>query len=65
MSILGIIAGIIIVCLVFWAVPKLLGAFNVQEPVRTVVWVVVVVLAVLLFLQLSGIYPFATHVPLR
>lgn len=39
---------VIVLLLVLWAVKSLMAAFAIDEPIRTVVWVVVVILAVIL-----------------
>lgn len=47
MSILGILVALVILCLIYWAATRLMDAFGVGDPIRTVVLVVLVILAVL------------------
>jgi len=44
MSLIGFVIGLVIIGLLWWAVQKLLGAFGIGDPIRTVVLVVFVVL---------------------
>jgi len=47
MSILALLVALVIICLLFWAVNAILGAFGVGDPIATVVKVAFVVLVVL------------------
>lgn len=58
MSLIGILVGIIIVGVLLWACSRLLAAFAVTEPLHTIIWVLVVVVSLVLFLQFSGLYSF-------
>lgn len=44
MSLIGLLFLVLIVCVVIWATRALLAAFSVGEPIRTVVWIAVVLL---------------------
>ncbi len=46
MSILGLLILLIVFCVIVWAARALLTAFAVPEPISTVVWVLIVLLAV-------------------
>lgn len=46
MSLLGLLVGLIIICLVFWAARALLTAFGIGDPIATVVYVVLVILVI-------------------
>lgn len=55
MSLLTILIVLILACVVLWAVRAILAAFSVGDPIRTVVWVVLVVLIVFWIVsQLGG-----------
>lgn len=53
---ISIIVAIIVIGVLLWGVNKLLGAFVVPEPLRTIIWVVVVIIAVFAFLDIAGLY---------
>jgi hypothetical protein len=54
MNIIGILIALIIICVLFWAVRALMGAFGIGDPIATVVYVVFVVLVVLWLLSAFG-----------
>lgn len=60
MSLIGILVALILVGVLLWAISKVLGVVPIPEPFKTIIWVIVVVIAVLLFLQISGLYPLGT-----
>lgn len=47
MSLIGLLVAILVLGLVYWAATRLLAAFGVGEPIRTVVIVVLVIVFVL------------------
>lgn len=55
MTLISLLLAVLVFCVVLWAVRMLLVAFGVGEPVRTVVFVVVVLIA--LFWLLGGAGP--------
>jgi uncharacterized membrane protein YwzB len=57
MSIIGLIVALLIVCLCWWAVTALLGAFGVGDPIATVVKVIFVVIVILYLLSAFGLGP--------
>jgi hypothetical protein len=58
MSILGLVVALVVICLLWWAVTRILAAFNVGDPIATVVKVVFVILVVLwLVAQVGGYVP--------
>ena len=61
MSLLGILIALIVIGVLLWAIQKVLGVIAIPEPFKTIVWVLVVVVAVFLFLDLSGLYHFNLH----
>ena len=58
MSLIGILVALIVIGVLLWAISSLLPVFNIPEPFKTIIWVLAVVIAVLLFLQISGLYSF-------
>lgn len=54
MSLVGILVALVVICLLFWAINAILGAFGVGEPIATVVKVVFVVLVVLWLVSALG-----------
>ena len=61
MSLIGILVAIIIVGVMLWAIFRVLGVVPIPEPFLTIIWVIAVLIAVLLFLDFSGLY----HLNLR
>jgi hypothetical protein len=60
MNLIGLLVGLIILCLVFWCIRTLLAAFGVGEPISTVVMVVFVIIVVLWLLQFIGGFTLGT-----
>ena len=54
MSIIGLLVALVIVCLLWWGVTRILAAFGVGDPIATVVKVVFVVLVVLWLVSALG-----------
>ena len=50
MSIIALLIGLLLICLVLWATRALLKAYAVEEPIATTIFVIVVVLVVLALL---------------
>ena len=55
MSILGLLVLLIVFCVVVWAARALLAAFAVPEPISTVVWVLIVLIAVFTIVSQFGL----------
>lgn len=55
MSILGLLVALIVLCLLYWAVMRILAAFGVGEPIATVVQVILVLLVVFWLLGQFGV----------
>jgi len=53
MTLFGLLAAVLVYCVVFWAARALMGAFGVGEPIATVVYVILVLLG--LYLLLNGV----------
>lgn len=47
MSLLSLLLTLLVLCLVLWAAQRILAAFSIGDPARTIIWVVIVVLVVL------------------
>lgn len=58
MSLIGILVAIIVVGIILWGIFKVLGVVPIPEPFKTIIWVIAVIVAVLLFVQISGLYHF-------
>jgi hypothetical protein len=54
MNLIGILIGLVIICLLYWAVTTLMAAFGIGPPISVVVQVVFVVLVCLWLLSLLG-----------
>lgn len=54
MSIIGLLVALVLLCLVIWAARAILNAFSIQDPIKTLVWVAVVIIAVLIILGYVG-----------
>lgn len=55
---IGILIALIIIGVLLWGINAILGVVPVPEPFRTILWVIVVIVAVLAFIQISGLYHF-------
>jgi len=58
MSLIGLLVAIIVVGVIIWGIFKILSVVPIPEPFKTIIWVIVVIIAVLTFLQISGLYHF-------
>lgn len=54
MSLLGLLVLILVFCVVIWAARALLTAFGIGEPLSTVIYVALVIILLLTFLQAVG-----------
>ncbi len=62
---ISILIALIIIGVLLWAVSRILSAVAIPEPFRTIIWVVVVVIAVIAFVQICGLYSFTGTERLR
>ncbi len=62
MSLIGILIAIIIVGVLLWGIYTILGVVPIPEPFRTIIWVIVVIVAVLTFVQIAGLYNFNVNI---
>ena len=58
MSLIGILVALIVVGVLLWGINAILGVIPIPEPFKTIIWVIVVVIAVLSFVEISGLYHF-------
>jgi high-affinity K+ transport system ATPase subunit B len=54
MSIIGILIAIIIIGVLLWATRSLITAFSIPNPIATIIYVVVVILILIWFLNQVG-----------
>ncbi len=57
-TLIGILVAIIIIGVVIWGIWKILGVVPIPEPFKTIIWVIVVIVAVFAFVEISGLYHF-------
>lgn len=57
MSLLGLLIVLLVVCVVLWAARALMAAFGIGDPIATVVYVLLVLVALLYILGAFGIGP--------
>ena len=58
MSLIGILVALIIVGVILWGINAILAVIPIPEPFKTILWVIVVIIAVLSFVEISGLYHF-------
>ncbi len=61
MSLIGILIALIIVGVLLWGINAILGVVPIPEPFKTIVWVIVVIIAVFSFVEISGLYHFGVN----
>jgi hypothetical protein len=57
MTLLGLLLALLLLCVVYWAATQLMAAFSVGDPIRTVVLVLLVLLALVYLLGQVGVGP--------
>ena len=65
MSLIGLLILLLVFCLIVWAARSLLAAFNIGNPVATVVQVVIVLIFVLWLIEALGVLPAGPVLRLR
>lgn len=55
---IGILVALIVIGVVVWGISRILGVVPIPEPFKTILWVIVVIVAVFAFLEVSGLYHF-------
>jgi len=55
MSLVSLLVALLLLCVIIWAARSLLAAFSIGDPIRTVVYVVIVLLVVLWVVQSLGV----------
>ncbi len=53
---IGILVALIVIGVIVWGISAILAVIPIPEPFKTILWVIVVIIAVLAFLQISGLY---------
>lgn len=56
MSLIGILVALIVIGVLLWGINKILSVIVVPEPFKTIIWVIVVIISVFTFLDISGLY---------
>lgn len=62
MSLIGILVALIVVGVIIWGIWKVLGVVPIPEPFKTIIWVIVVIVAVLTFVEIAGLYHFNMNI---
>ena len=57
-TLIGILVALILIGVVVWGISKILSVVAIPEPFKTILWVVVVIIAVFAFVEISGLYHF-------
>ena len=57
MTLLGLLIFLIVACVVVWAARAIMAAFGIGDPIATVVYVLLVVLLLVAFLNQIGAVP--------
>jgi hypothetical protein len=58
-TLIGILIALVLIGVVLWGINKILGVVQIPEPFRTILWVIVVIIAVFAFVEISGLYHFS------
>jgi CDP-diglyceride synthetase len=60
-TLIGILVAIILIGVVVWGISKILNLpqVGIPEPFKTIIWVIVVIIAVFAFVEISGLYHFS------
>lgn len=56
-SLIGLLVALVLIGLLFWAAQRILSVIPLAEPFKTIVYVLLVVFAVLVCLDLFGLLP--------
>lgn len=57
MTLIGLLMALLILAVVIWGARALIRAFDVPDPIATVIYVIVVLIAVLWFVGELGVHP--------
>jgi hypothetical protein len=55
---IGILIALIVIGVLLWGISAILGVVPIPEPFKTIIWVIVVIVCVFAFIQISGLYHF-------
>jgi uncharacterized membrane protein YwzB len=56
MNLVALLVGVLILCVVFWAIQRILSAFGVGDPIATVVQVLFVLIVIVWLLQQFNVF---------
>ena len=59
---ISILIALIVIGVLLWGFSKILGVVGIPEPFATIIWVIVVIISVFVFLQVSGLYHFSNPI---
>ena len=57
MSLISLLVGLLVFCIIIWAARALMAAFGIGEPIVTVVYVILVLFLLVWLLQFLGVVP--------
>lgn len=57
MSLVGLLVALLVFCVVVWAARSILAAFKIEDPLYTVVHVVLVIIGLFILLGYVGVVP--------
>lgn len=61
MSLIALLVAVLVLCVVVWGTQRLMTAFALGEPLRTIVTVAIVIICLLWFLSVLGVLPGTVH----
>ncbi len=57
MNIISLLVALVVFCFLIWAALQLTSAFSIPDPIRTIILVIVVGIALLFLVQMFGVFP--------
>lgn len=57
MNLIGLLVALLIICLVIWSARALMTAFKIEDPIRTVIYVAIVILVMIWLIGVIGYGP--------
>jgi hypothetical protein len=64
-SLIGLLVILVVACVVIWAARALMAAFGVKDPLRTVIYVALVLIVVLWIVNALGVVSLGPYLRLR
>jgi hypothetical protein len=55
MSLIALLVGLLVICVVLWAARALMTAFSIEDPIRTVIYVILVIIILVWLLNWLGV----------